>query len=40
MEYKLEDMIWKKFGVEKEDYNYAINMHKLKDDAEVQEKLK
>ena len=32
MEQKLEDKIFLKFGVEKDDYNHAINIHKLKDD--------
>ena len=40
MECKLEDRIFFKFQVEKENYNHAINIHKLKDDWKVQEKLR
>ena len=40
MEQKLEDLIFLKFGVEKDDYNHAINIHKLKEDMKVQEKLR
>ena len=39
MQQELEDRIFLKFEVEKDDYNHAINQHRLRENQTVQEKL-
>ena len=39
MQQELEDRIYLKFNVEKDDYNHAINVHRLRESQQVQEKL-
>ena len=39
MQQELEDRIYLKFNVEKDDYNHAINLHRLRESQQVQEKL-